>query len=79
MKELNFKEKIQFDLIFLDPPYQSNYIANSLEKIEEYTSYSTLRIKHSPKDVLIPFVKAFIKSVSLEEKKIVVNYIEGLL
>lgn len=30
------KEKIQFDLIFLDPPYQSDYIVNSLEKIEEY-------------------------------------------
>ena len=50
-----------------------------VKKVEEYSSYATLRINHSPKDVLVPFVPAFIKSVSLEEKKIVIKFIEGLL
>ena len=27
---------IKFDLIFLDPPYNSNYIEKSIEKIDEY-------------------------------------------
>lgn len=48
-------------------------------KVEEYNSYATLRVKTKEKDALIPFVNAFIKSVSLEEKQIVVKYIKGLL
>lgn len=31
-----FQNKIQFDLIFLDPPYSKNLIGPVLEKIEEY-------------------------------------------
>lgn len=34
----NFKEKsIKFDIIFLDPPYQNNYINNCLKLIQEYS------------------------------------------
>ena len=50
-----------------------------VKAVEEYTSYQTLRVKTNGKDVLIPFVKAFIKSVSLEDKQIIINYIDGLL
>ena len=50
-----------------------------VKAIEEYSSYATLRVKTSGKDVLIPFVKAFILSVSLEDKHITVKFIEGLL
>jgi len=33
----DFKDKnIKFDIIFLDPPYQNNYIQKSLEQILEY-------------------------------------------
>lgn len=31
-----FEEKIIFDLIFLDPPYQTNYLENSLQLIDDY-------------------------------------------
>ena len=34
--ELFHQEGITFDLIFLDPPYQTNYIEKALKKIEEY-------------------------------------------
>lgn len=81
-KDISFLKKGEFfysDLVGMEVYFDNCSLIGKVEKIEEYTSYSTLRIKHSPKDVLIPFVKAFIKSVSLEEKKIVVNYIEGLL
>ena len=50
-----------------------------VKRVEEYCSYCTLRIKHDPKDVLVPFVDAFIKSVDLEKREIIVNYIKGLL
>ena len=51
-----------------------------VKKVEEYSAYATLRVtKEKHKDVLIPFVKSFILDVNLEEKKIIVKYIEGLL
>ena len=31
------KEKISFDIILLDPPYQSSYIEKSIEKVLEYS------------------------------------------
>lgn len=39
-KALNhfFTENIKFDLIFLDPPYKTDYIEKSLELISEYDS-----------------------------------------
>ena len=31
-----FDNKIKFDLIFLDPPYKSNYIEDSIKLIDKY-------------------------------------------
>ena len=31
-----YNEKIKFDIIFLDPPYNTDYVKKSLEKIEQY-------------------------------------------
>ena len=38
LKEIDnfYNEKIKFDIIFLDPPYNTDYIKKSLEKIEQY-------------------------------------------
>ncbi len=81
-KDLSFLEKGEYffcDLVGLDVYFDNGTLIGKVKKVEEYNSYATLRIAHKPKDVLIPFVKAFIHSVSLEEKKIIVKYIEGLL
>ena len=67
------------DLIGLNVLFDNGQNIGVVTKIEEYTSYVTLRVKSKEKDVLIPFVAAFIKDVLLDEKKIIVNYIEGLL
>ena len=67
------------DLIGMKVSFDNGKEIGTVKGIEEYCSYATLRVKNSQKDVLIPFVKAFIKSVSLEDKKIIINYIEGLL
>lgn len=67
------------DLIGMSVDFDSNKHIGVVKDIEEYSSYATLRVKTDKNDVLIPFVKAFIKSVSLEDKKIIINYIEGLL
>lgn len=67
------------DLVGMTCEFDNEKTIGKVIKIEEYNSYATLRVKTTEKDVLIPFVQAFVKSVSLEEKKIIVNYIEGLL
>ena len=67
------------DLVGLDAYFDNGTLIGKVKKVEEYTSYQTLRVKTEGKDVLIPFVKAFIKEVSLKEKKIIIKFIEGLL
>ena len=58
----------------------TKYTLEDYKKIEEYSAYATLRVaREKHKDVLIPFVKSFILDVNLEEKKIIVKYIKGLL
>ena len=58
------------DLVGMTCEFDNGKSIGKVIKIEEYNSYATLRVKTTEKDVLIPFVKSFIKSVSLEEKKI---------
>ena len=67
------------DLIGMNVSFDNGKEIGVVKAIEEYTSYATLRVKTKDKDVLIPFVNAFIKNVSLEEKQITINFIEGLL
>ena len=67
------------DLIGMKVSFDNGKEIGVVKAIEEYSSYATLRVKTEGKDVLIPFVNAFIKDVSLENKQIVVNFIEGLL
>ena len=81
-KDQSFLKKGEYfysDLEKMEAYFDNGELIGKVKKVEEYSSYATLRIAHSPKDVLVPFVPAFIKSVSLEEKKIVVKFIEGLL
>jgi len=40
---------------------------------------NNLRVNTGEKEVLIPYVPLFIKEVNLEEKKIVIHVLEGLL
>ena len=67
------------DLVGMKVDFDNGQSIGVVKAVEEFTSYATLRVKTDGKDVLIPFVKAFVKSVSLEEKTIVVKFIEGLL
>ena len=76
---LGENEYFYSDLIGMKADFDNGQSIGIVNAIEEYNSYATLRVKTSGKDVLIPFVKAFILSVSLEEKHITVKFIEGLL
>ena len=76
---LGKNEYFYSDLIGMKVDFDNGQPIGVVKAIEEYSSYATLRVKTSGKDVLIPFVKAFILSVSLEDKHITVKFIEGLL
>ena len=76
---LGKNEYFYSDLIGMKVDFDNGQSIGVVKAIEEYSSYATLRVKTSGKDVLIPFVKAFILSVSLEDKHITVKFIEGLL
>ena len=49
-------------------------------KVEEFPAQITLRVKsQNGKDFFVPFVKQFIKKVDIENKKIYIEVIEGML
>lgn len=55
-------------------------VIGTVSAVEEYSAYKTLRIKReNNKDVLVPFVPAFIVNVDIQSKKIWIHVLEGLL
>ena len=51
-----------------------------VKKVEEFPSCDTLRVvRDNGKDFFVPFVKDFIISVDIENQKIIINVIEGML
>ncbi len=67
------------DLVGLDVVDEDNKQIGKVIKIMNYTNNISLRIKTNNKEILVPFNKFFIKEVSLENKKITIHVIEGLL
>jgi len=58
--------------------YCDNQCIGQVESVE--SGYQTiLRVKHENKEVLIPYVNAFIKDVNIDNKRIDVKVIEGML
>lgn len=59
---------------------KDNKILGTVKEVEEYPAQLTLRVGRSGnKDFFVPFVKQFIKSVDIENKRILIEIIEGLL
>lgn len=49
-------------------------------KVEQYAAYKTLRVKReNGKDLLIPFLKAFIVNVDINKHEIIIHVWDGLL
>jgi len=82
-KDRSFLKKDTYffdDLTGCQVYFDNGHLIGEVIKVEEYSSYATLRVKTEQKKfVLIPFVNAFIKEVDIDEKKIIVNFIEGLV
>ena len=55
-------------------------VIGKVKKVEEYPAQATVRVKmNNGKELLIPFVKAFIVKVDISKKVIVVRLIEGMI
>lgn len=69
------------DLVGLSTIDEDNNVFGEVIKVEDFTSQISLRVQltNSTKTILIPFVKFYIKKVDLENKKIIIHVIEGLL
>lgn len=57
---------------------KDNYIGPVID-LQEVPQGLILEIKGKNKTILVPFVEAFIDGIDLEEKKLYINEIEGLL
>ncbi len=58
----------------------NNNILGIVKEVEEYPAQLTLRVgREGNKDFFVPFVKQFIKSVDIKNKRILIEIIEGLL
>ncbi len=58
---------------------EQHQLIGTVSQIEGNPAQNYLRIKTYNKDVLVPFVKAFIKKVDIEKKEITIQKMEGLL
>ena len=68
------------DLVGCEVLDEKASVLGIVSQVEEFPAQLTLRVKReSQPDFLVPFVKAFIKSVDIVKKKIVINVIGGLL
>lgn len=69
-----------FQLKGLEAYSEDNERIGVVTEIVETFANNNLRIKKDDgKECLVPYVKAFVKEVNLDEKKIIIKVIEGLL
>ncbi len=68
------------DLEKCDVYDEDNNLLGHVTKVEEYPAQDTLRVKGvNGKEFMVPFVDEFIKDVNLENKKIVIHVIGGMI
>jgi len=68
-----------FELVGMRAEFEDGEVIGEVKDVETYPANSVLRCEYHEKDVLIPFVDAFIMGVDKKEKRIVVRRVEGLL
>lgn len=58
----------------------NNNLLGTVKEVEEFPAQLTLRVSRKGKqDFFVPFVEQFIKQVDIENKRILIEIIEGLL
>ena len=79
-KYLNKDEYYFSDLEACDVYDNNNCRLGKVKKVEEFPSCITLRVgRENKKDFFVPFIEQFVISVDIENHKIIINVIEGML
>lgn len=76
IEDLDTDEVYYHDLMNCEVYDEENNLLGNVEDILETGANAVLRVN---KSILIPFVDAFIKDVDIENKRIVIHKMEGLL
>ena len=77
--ELEEGEFYYEDIIGLDCYNSKGELIGPVKDLQEVPQGLILEIKGEKKTILVPFVEAFIDGIDLEENKLYINEIEGLL
>jgi len=75
----DIKENIILDEDLIGLECYTNKYIGSVSKILNNKMQDIIVVKNNDKEILIPKVDAFIKNIDLENKKIYINEIEGLI
>lgn len=68
------------DLVGCEVFDENNNLLGKVKEVEEFPAQITLRVaRNGNKDFFVPFLEVFIKNVDIENKKIIINVIEGML
>lgn len=67
-----------YELLNMDVYYKGDFIGK-ISEISDYGAQDLIRIDNKNKSFLVPFVDDFIESIDVNNKKIVLKNIEGLL
>lgn len=69
-----------YELIGLEAYSQNGEVLGTITSIETTLANDIIRITpNEGKDILVPFVDAFVEDIDLDEKRIVIHVIEGLV
>ena len=77
-KELESKDTILYFQLLDCAVYTESRLIGRVSEVFDNGRHPILRVKTDGKDVLIPYVKAFIAAVDVDAKTIQVNWMEGL-
>ncbi len=79
LSELDENEFFWFDLIGLEVYTNRNEYIGKVSDLLDNGAQEILIVRDDKREVLIPFVEKFIMETNMEESKIIINPIEGLL
>ncbi len=78
VKSLENDDYYYFDLKDCDVFDTNSQLIGKVVEVIEQPASAVLRVRDKQGDFLVPFVKAFIREVDINDKKIVIEMIEGL-
>lgn len=67
-----------FELVGCKVYDEDNNLVGEVSEVLDNTAQDIIRVKTDKTDILVPFIKVFIKDVDIENKKIIIHMMEGL-